>query len=528
MTCISRSSLFHSACVLIYLFVGIGDTLGANPDTPWYRAFERRDRDGSGEIDYEEAPESVQYWWLSHDSDNSGSLNFEEWTKAVREISKEERGPEGLTISKDGIFDGLMLLAPMRNKNTYLIDSKGESVREWKSKYGPGMSAYLLSGGRLLRPATLGAVEGGLFSSGGAAGRIEMFDWSGALVWEYEYHSALHSLHHDIEYLPNGNILAMAWQVKTEAEALAAGRRPEYLSDGELWYESIIEIKPTYPKGGEIVWRWDSWDHVVQQFDSKKDNYGFALSSNIDLNYINGEGKRAGKADWLHSNSIDYDPDTGLILLSVHAFSEVWIIDRNDPDAGISYRFGNDVAWDRFCGRDQLLYKQHDASWVDSPEGGRKSVLVFNNGTGRQGDNYSEVVEFRLPPEVFDGPVMHDDMRPPEVVWSYSAPEKSDFYARNISGAQRLPNGNTLICSGPQGRIFEVTPEKEVVWEYVNPHLVEKGPVENRRSREGRRGGDSGTAKPVFRAYKYSLPYIAGKERVAASAVSRSDIADGE
>ena len=58
---------------------------------------------------------------------------------------------------------------------------------------------------------------------------------------------------------------------------------------------------------------------------------------------------------------------------------------------------------------------------------------------------------------------------PDQPVWSYTAPKKSDFYSFFISGAQRLPNGNTLICEGSNGRIFEVTPAGEIVWEYINP-----------------------------------------------------------
>src|SRR5207253_884838 len=97
--------------------------------------------------------------------------------------------------------------------------------------------------------------------------------------------------------------------------------------------------------------------------------------------------------------------------------------------------------------------------------------LVFNNGNGRPGGNSSSVDELILPIDA-EGRYYHKPgagYGPEGPVWSYSAPKKSDFYSFFISGAQRLANGNTLICSGANGIVFEVTPEKETVWKYTNP-----------------------------------------------------------
>ena len=109
---------------------------------------------------------------------------------------------------------------------------------------------------------------------------------------------------------------------------------------------------------------------------------------------------------------------------------------------------------------------------------GAGHVLVFNNGGHRPDGNYSSVDELVLP--VDGAGAVHargrKGLRARKPVWSYSAPKKSDFYSSFISGAHRLPNGNTFICSGANGTIFEVTPEKEIVWKYVNPAKGGFGP----------------------------------------------------
>src|SRR5262249_21862037 len=109
--------------------------------------------------------------------------------------------------------------------------------------------------------------------------------------------------------------------------------------------------------------------------------------------------------------------------------------------------------------------------WIPRGLPGEGHLLVFNNGNGRPGGNYSSVDELALPVDAQGRYARKPGAAygPDKPVWSYSAPKKDDFYSSFISGTQRLPNGNTLICSGANGTIFEVTPSKEVVWKYVNP-----------------------------------------------------------
>ena len=180
------------------------------------------------------------------------------------------------------------------------------------------------------------------FDAGGAGGVIEMVHWDGSLDWRFEYSSDQYLAHHDVEHLPTGNVLLIAWEKIDQATALAAGRGPDLISDGELWPDKILEVDPT----GRIVWQWRIWDHLVQDYDPTKPGYAAPVDrpERIDLNFTD---RRAG-ADWTHINSVAYNPDLDQIILSVHGFSEIWIIDHSPataeaagPAGDLLYRWGN-------------------------------------------------------------------------------------------------------------------------------------------------------------------------------------------
>jgi hypothetical protein len=135
-----------------------------------------------------------------------------------------------------------VLYAPLL-RTTYLIDNDGRVVHKWESTYGPSGSVYLLENGNLLR----GAKEPGapVFKGGGAGGRIQEFSWDGELLWDWTYATENHLLHHDIERLPNGNILAIAWEAKSAKDANQAGRRVELTPEAGLWPDHVIEIEPS-------------------------------------------------------------------------------------------------------------------------------------------------------------------------------------------------------------------------------------------------------------------------------------------
>lgn len=364
--------------------------------------------------------------------------------------------------------EGINLVSTLNSKETHLIDNDHNILKTWTSEHIPRNSAYLLEDGSLMRPVYTASP---VFYGGGAGGRMEQHDWEGNLIWSFDYDTADYRQHHDIEVLPNGNILLIAWQMKTREEAIAAGRDPDLLKDDALWPDSIIEVTPTRPEGGTIVWEWHVWDHLIQDFDASKANYGNVADhpEKIDLNYTR-SGPDAGIADWNHINSVDYNAELDQILLSVLTFNEIWIIDHSTttaeaagPAGDLLYRWGNPAAYKSGNMADQKLFIQHDAQWINEGLPGEDNILIFNNGEGRPDGDYSSVEEI-IPPLAPDG--SYTLGLPPAPVWSYTNSDKKKFFAPHISGAQRLPNGNTLICEGTKRYVFEVTPDGKLVWEY--------------------------------------------------------------
>ena len=165
-----------------------------------------------------------------------------------RERRGRERGeaPEkvGLIRNDAEAYQGYTLLTPMMSRDTYLIDNEGRVVNKWETECS-GLCAYLLKNGHLLRAGSSGFGGNATFHGGGAGGRIQEFTWDGELVWDFEYSSEDYLLHHDIEPMPNGNVLMVAWERKSADEAIDAGRDPAVQGDGDLWVDHVIEVKPT-------------------------------------------------------------------------------------------------------------------------------------------------------------------------------------------------------------------------------------------------------------------------------------------
>jgi len=377
-------------------------------------------------------------------------------------------------------FEGHILYSPEYSTKTFLINIEEEIVHSWDSNYMQGLPVYLLENGNLIRGCS--KIDNTRFVAGGFTGRVEMHDWNGNMIWEFDYSTDQYCLHHDIEVLPNGNILMIAWEYKTAAEAIAAGKNPNNLHGGQLWPDTIIEVEPTGSSGGTIVWEWHVWDHLIQDYDVSKENYG-VVSDHPELIDINTGGRQA---DFNHINSVDYNEELDQILLSSHNQHEIWIIDHStstEEAAGHSggtygkggdllYRWGNPQIYDAGGTADQQLFGQHDAQWIESGCPGEGNILIFNNGQGRSDGQYSSIVEIEPPVNNEGGYDFSSDSSylPEEPFWIYTADDPADFYSPKVSGAQRLPNGNTLVCMGDSGVFFEVTYEKETVWQYQNTY----------------------------------------------------------
>ncbi|MBR9680686.1 MAG: arylsulfotransferase [Candidatus Altiarchaeota archaeon] len=387
-------------------------------------------------------------------------------------------------------YDGYTLFSPIYSNVTYLIDNSGEIIFEWDAKNLPGKMAYLLDNTNLLRTEIFpDFYQEQYFHYGGSGGKLKEFTLDGEVVWEFTYSNKTHLQHHDLEVMPNGNILLIAWEKKTKEEAISAGRNPELISENEseIWPDHLVEIKPIRPNGGEVVWEWHLWDHVIQDFDPTKENYGVVKDHPelVDINYVWEYSLHGNMADWVHLNSVDFNEELDQIIMSSPSFNEVWIIDhsttsdeaathtggKSGKGGDLLYRWGNPRTYRAGDLFDQKLFMQHDVQWIDSGLPGEGNILIYNNGWRRLDENYSSVIEFSIPTK--GGEYFLDasgTYGPKDLVWEYFAKNKSSFYSPKISSAQRLPNGNTLIDVGDFGVFFEVTPDKKVVWKYINPY----------------------------------------------------------
>jgi len=410
----------------------------------------------------------------------------------------------GLLINEDDAFIGYTLFAPMPYTVTYLIDNNGLLINSWESDYRPGLSAYLCENGNLLGTGKLLGNDEFPFTSG-SGGIVQEISWDGSIVWEFEYTSLEYYLHHDIEPMPNGNVLMIAWEYKSGEEAIEAGRNPDLLPAGKLWPDHIIEVEPSGQSGGDIVWEWHMWDHLIQDFDSTKSNYGSVEDHPelMDINFFYNAG-----ADWNHINSINYNEELDQILLSLHNQSEIFVIDHStttEEAAGHTggiynmggdflYRWGNPVAYRAGSEEDRKFFKQHDARWVKSDHPGEGNITVFNNGRNRPEGNYSSIDEIEPPIDSEGNYLLTPGFpyEPEEAVWIYTAENPSDFYSQSLCGAHRLPNGNTLISY--RGEFFEITPDEEIVWLYINP-VNSNGPMEQ---------GDAPIGNIVFFIHRYA------------------------
>lgn len=403
--------------------------------------------------------------------------------------------------------DGYVLFAPIPSTNTYLIDKCGKQVKTWPSAYRPGQSCYLLPNGTLLRS---GNTNNTTFNAGGKGGIIEKIDWNGTVTWSYTISNTSECQHHDIKALPNGNVLAIVWESKTNTEAIAQGRNPS-LTTATVWSEKIIEIQPVGATGGNVVWEWHLWDHLVQDFDNTKSNFGVVASNPqlFDINFAANVGTNG--QDWIHLNAIDYNQVLDQIVLSSHSFEEIWILDHSsttaqaashsggnsDKGGNLLYRWGNPQAYDNGVAANQKLFGQHNARWIESGLPYENQIMIFNNGNGRIGGNYSTVEVINPPVDGYNYTATLPYL-PQSTSWIYNFGNPNNLYAQNISGAQPLSNGNVLICNGPAGTFTEVAPSGTTVWKYISP-INNTGIISQ---------GVAPTQNTVFRSSFYPSDYI--------------------
>ncbi len=376
--------------------------------------------------------------------------------------------------------DGYILFAPNTSNNTFLIDKCGLLIHQWNATCHPGQAVYLLDDGTLLRT---GNSNNTIFTSGGTGGFIQKFDWSGNMTWNYIISDSNQCQHHDVRQLPNGNVLAICWDKHLAADAIQNGKNPTNIITS-MWSEKIVEIQPTGTNTGVIVWEWDLWNHLVQEFDSTKLNYA-TVSQHPELVNINFTTGPPSGQDWIHMNGIDYNAALDQILVSTHNLSELWIIDHSTTSAeaashtggnsgkggDILYRWGNPQVYNRGLPADQKLFGQHNPTWIPAGYPNAGKIIVFNNGLNRPAGNYSSIDIFIPDMDSLNHyPIgVSTAYLPSSLFWTYTDPNPIWFYGSNISGVNPLLNGSFFITTGPAGTFFEIDSAKNTVWKYISP-----------------------------------------------------------
>ena len=339
--------------------------------------------------------------------------------------------PRGLVhVDAGQAFDGYTVFATLSGDSAHLLDLKANTVRTWHPPRGlKPFGAELLPTGNLFLECVDGTEK---WPFGGAFAALVELDWDGNVLWEYQDSV----LHHDTCWLKSGNLLLLGWEVLGPefASRVQGGVASASYPDGTIVGDFLREID----RSGQTIWEWHARDHLDPEVE---------VICPLD-----------GRREWTHCNSVEELPD-GNLLVSFRQTSCVGVIDRGSGK--MTWRISQGIT-----------SHQHAPTLLQNG-----NYLIFDNGEHRiGGGSYSRVIEL--------------DPTTQQVSWEYRGAPRDSFFSTGISNAQRLPNGNTLICEGRPGRLFEVTPACEIVWDYLNPFQFPHR--------------DEPKQQAVYRAYRYA------------------------
>ena len=336
---------------------------------------------------------------------------------------------------------GFTLFSPTGGRESLLIGMEGEIKHQWRLPGLLGGYGQLMPNGNLLVTTVSDEGPKGLAAK---AGRILELDWDGEIVWEYTDHNQ----HHDFNRAANGNTVYLAWEFipTDEAHFVPGGMPDSEHADGGVYVDVLREVNPA----GEMVWEWRLAEHFPF------DRYPLRSTST--------------RREFAHANACFIRPD-GNVMMSWRELDLIAVIDRQ------SSKF----LWEM---QDRSWGGQHDPHLLDNG-----NITLFANGSEQPSPEHSRILEL--------------DPNSREIVWEYKGSPPVTFFSPRVSGAQRQPNGNTLICEGSHGRLFEVTMAGDIVWEYISPFY---NPFR-----------DGVLATQIFRARRYTpdSPEIGGRIKLA-------------
>lgn len=393
-----------------------------------------------------------------------------------------------LILFSQDVYEGYILFTPTftgpaggSGTSSILMDNSTETVHSWAHSRGPASMPYLMPDSTLYYPFK---VQNPTMSNGGVGGGIQYLDWDGSIIWEHIISDENYQHHHDIQPLPNGNVLVIAWERKTNEEAFAMGRQEIGNPLNEMWSDAILELQPDGFGGATVVWEWHMWDHLIQDVSTDFPNFG-VISDHPELMDINSGsvgsnpgGPGEAHADWLHFNAVDYNVDLDQIVISSPRAGEIFIIDHStttneaaDHSGGNSnmggdllYRWGNPQNYGRGNNSDKILNGQHSVNWIPDGSPGAGNLILYNN---HYNPGESAVMEFISPINSENLYVISDNSAFGPESWEWI--HTGGFHSSMQSGAFRQPNGNTFISVAEFAELFEVESDGNIVWEYTYP-----------------------------------------------------------
>ena len=382
------------------------------------------------------------------------------------------------TFAQD--FDGFALYNKQNVNTAYLIDENGDIAHTWSCNVGCNYAVLLKENGNIVRG---GKYSGNQLTGAAIGGLVQEIDPSGNIVWEFVYSNSEHCSHHDIT-LVGDNVLLTAWEVKSASEVSAAG----YSTTSDKWPTHFVEVAQN-GTGGEIVWEWHIWDHLIQDVDPGAPNYGNIADNPqlIDINIIQSGGGPGGPGggggDWFHVNGVDYNADLDQIAFSSRFASEIYIIDHSTTTAeaashaggnsgmggDILYRWGNPSNYNT-SGTQVIPSAVHDVRWIEDdgrPNGG--FLQIFNNSGG--GGSQSTIDAIETPIDPTNGNTYSKTPGQAYEPTSYSWRYECAYSASGQSASNRMYNGNIFVnASGGQGGdgiMYETDPTgTNIIWQY--------------------------------------------------------------